>query len=218
VAQVLHEHGVDVIVPALVDDERNDTPLWEQQACSIAETFKHVPIERSLIWVAHSGAGPRLPAFRNRAPQLAAGYIFVDAGIPHDVPPEGLSQLDAMERDEAEWARGFRSFLEQGGRFPNWTDEDLRDVIPDSDLRARAVAELKPRGLRYFTEPIPVFAGWPDALCGYIQFSSAYKADMEYARNSSWPVCEIPAGHFHMLVDPQSVASALIETAQSFTR
>jgi hypothetical protein len=134
-----------------------------------------------------------------------------------------------MATESAEIAEQFKARLVAGERFPNWSDEDLRDIIPDDDLRRGMLAELRPRPLAYFLEPIPVFSGWPppqgvrtsesapagggwpDAPCGYLLFTSTYAPFAARARRDGWPVREIEAGHFHMLVEPEVVASTLID-------
>ena len=69
--------------------------------------------------------------------------------------------------------------------------------------------ELQPRSLEFFAEPIPVFAGWPDAPCAYLQFSAVYGEPAAQALREGWPTARLDAGHFHMLVDPAGVADAL---------
>jgi hypothetical protein len=76
------------------------------------------------------------------------------------------------------------------------------------------VAELHPRGLDFFTEPIPVFAGWPDAPCIYIQFSAPYTWPAAQASLAGWPTYQLNAGHFHMLVDPKTVTDVLTDAAK----
>ena len=66
-----------------------------------------------------------MPAIRQTAGRPVAAYVFVDAGLP----------ADGARLDQG----GFGSYLwelyARGERFPNWTDADLRDVIPDQRLR-----------------------------------------------------------------------------------
>jgi hypothetical protein len=207
VAERLRRSGVEALTPELHDAAGSDAPYWRQHAESAGRALRAVPPDRPLILVAHSGAGSLLPAMRQATGRMAAGYIFVDAGLPHD----GRSRLDEMEAEAPEYAAELREHLAAGGRFPEWTDDDLRDIIPDDGLRRQLVAELRPRPLTFFTEPIPVFAGWPDAPCGYIQLSPAYAGPAEEARDAGWPVRTFDAGHFHMLVDPDAVTAALKE-------
>jgi hypothetical protein len=101
--------------------------------------------------------------------------------------------------------------LTGGGRFPAWTEDDLAAVLPDPTLRRRLIVELRPRDLTFFGEPIPVFAGWPDAVCGYLQFSSAYDVRYRRARDAGWPCREMEAGHFQMLVEPVAVTATVLE-------
>jgi hypothetical protein len=75
------------------------------------------------------------------------------------------------------------------------------------------VAELHPRRLDFFDEAIPVFGGWPDARCVYIQFSPMYQNPAARARQNGWLTEELKAGHFHMLVDPAVVTDKIIESA-----
>ena len=164
-------------------------------------------MERPLVLVGHSGAGLLLPAVQQVTARAVAGYMFVDAGIPRD----GASRLEFMDAESPEWAQQLRQLLVSGGRFPSWIDEDLRELIPDARLHQGLLAELRPRPLAFFAEPIPVFDGWPDAPCGYLQLSQAYDVPAAQARKAGWAYRKLDAGHFHMLVDPAAVANILIE-------
>jgi hypothetical protein len=77
------------------------------------------------------------------------------------------------------------------------------------------VAEIRPRTLSFFTEPIPVYDGWPDAPCVYIKFSEAYEWDAAQAKREGWHLYELNAGHFHMLVEPLTVANLIVESVQN---
>jgi hypothetical protein len=112
--------------------------------------------------------------------------------------------------EDAAMAAGFRAELAAGGRFPGWTDRDLEPLVPDPAARAALVASLRPRRLDFFTEPLPVAAGWPDAPCGYLRLSAAYDTWLERARALTWPTASLDAGHFHALVDPGGLAGALL--------
>lgn len=211
VAAQLRAQGHYAIVPRLADDERLQAPLWQQQAESIVGAMKDVPAQQPIVWVAHSGAGLRLPAYRASVLHPVAAYIFVDAGIPHDFPVHGMSQLGCIARDDAAFAAMLRDEFSRGRRFPAWTNNDLRDAIPDNAQRAQMLAELQPRGLRYFEERLPAFASWPDAPCAYLHFTAPYDAMAAYALSQCWAYRKIDAGHFHMLVDPVAVAQAIID-------
>lgn len=207
VAKRLRQRGIETLVPVLTDVEDTDAPYWQQHAEAVSQALESVPEMRPLILVGHSGAGPLLPTIHQATHRPAAKYIFVDAGLPHG----GKSRLDEMEENSPDFAQEFRQHLAAGGRFPEWSDEELREVIPDDRLRGAVLAELHPRSLAFFVEPMPIVADWPDAPCGYILLSPAYQRPAEQARQKGWPYRAFDAGHFHMLVDPNAVTNALIE-------
>ena len=206
VARQLRQRGLHVLIPILKDSPASKNPFWEQHAGSVSWALKQVPHNTSLTLVAHSGAGPLLPAIRESIPNPINAYVFVDAGIPR----AGASRLELMKSEDSEWAIGFQKELERGERFPTWSVADLQEVIPDASLREQMVAELRPRGLDFFTEPIPVFDGWPDAPCVYIQFSAPYDKPAARAKEAGWPTHKLQAGHFHMLVDAKAVTDLLV--------
>ena len=209
VADQMRQSGLNVIVPALNDSPDSNEHFWKQHASSVSSAFTNVANDIPVIWVVHSGAGPLLPVLRRSIPNPAHAYVFVDAGIPRNA----ATRLDLMRSEDAAWAEQFKTFLDEGGRFPNWTMDDLKDIVPDEKLRHSLIAELHPRGLDFFTEPIPVFDGWPDAPCIYIQFSGAYNYDATQARQAGWPTYKVEAGHFHMLVDAATVSNMIVKAA-----
>lgn len=202
----LRRRGVQAAVPALRDDPARDEPYWRQQVASVVATMRGAPAEQPLVLVGHSGAGALLPSLGEALQRPIAAYVFVDAGIHRD----GLSRLEMMVAEDAPFAADLRAHLEAGGRYPEWTDEQLQDAIPDDARRAAVLAELRPRGLDFFSEPILVPADWPDAPCAYLQFSPAYAVPSATARQLNWPVREIEGGHFLMLIDPETVAEAIV--------
>jgi len=209
VACEMWQRGLDVVVPILNDSPDSKEPYWKQHSESVPHALAQIPKDRTVTLVAHSGAGPLLPAIRQMLANPVNAYVFVDAGIPH----HGASRLDLMREEDPGWAEQLQAGLERGERFPNWNSDDLREIVPDQNLREKLVAEIHPRALDFFTEPIPVFNGWPDAPCVYIQFSAAYRRPAAQARQSGWSTYELEAGHFHMLIDPKTVTDMIIEAA-----
>jgi hypothetical protein len=207
VAEEMRQRDIEVVVPALVEAPDSEKPYWKQHAESISQALAQAPQGASLTLVAHSGAGPLLPAIRESFLNSINAYVFVDAGIPRD----GATRLELMKSEDSEWAQQFEESLKRGERFPNWSSEDLHEIIPDEGLRRQMVAEIRPRALDFFREPIPVFKGWPDAPCVYMLFSEPYKRAAVQARESGWPIYEIEAGHFHMLVDARAVTNMILE-------
>jgi hypothetical protein len=209
----MRKRGLQVLVPTLHDSPDSTEPFWKQHAESVGGALVQIPRETLLTFVAHSGSGPLLPIIRQSLPNPVHAYVFVDAGIPRD----GATRLDLMKSEDPEWTAQFQQELERGGRFPAWSIDDLQEVIPDESLRRQLVAQIHPRGLSFFTEPIPVFEGWPDAPCVYIRFSAPYEKPAAQAFQQGWITEEINAGHFHMLVDPGTVADRIIETVKRAT-
>jgi len=211
VADALRRRNLGAVVPALHDRGEAVGPFWQQHALTAAAALAAVPRGRSIVLVGHSGAGPLLPAIRHLANHDVDAYIFVDAGIPLD----GAGRLDLLRLELPQAAEGFQAHLEAGGRYPEWRDEALRDAIPDPDQRARLLAQLQPRAGAFWWEPIPVFAGWPDAPCIYLRLSQGYAVPAARAREDGWVYGEIESGHFHMLVDPESVTRALVDLTRA---
>ena len=149
-----------------------------------------------------------LPAIAEQV--SAAAFLFVDAGLPRD----GASRLDLLATELPEMAAEFRSQLEAGGRYPEWTDRQLASVVPDPDARRGVLDGLRPRTLAFWDEPIPVPVDWPKAPCAYLQFSSGYDRPAQQAAGRGWPVRRMDgADHFHLVVDPPAVADSLIDLA-----
>ena len=205
VAEQMRPKGIDVLIPTLVDSPDSNEPFWKQHAESISQALRQIPKDSFVTLIAHSGAGPLLPAIRESLENPVKAYVFVDAGLPQD----GATRLDLMESEDSDWAKQFQEYLKSGGHFPNWSFDDLQEVIPNESLRRQIVAEIHPRGLDFFREPIPVFKGWPDAACVYVLFSEPYKRAAIQARGLGWSTYELEAGHFHMLVNPEDVTDLI---------
>jgi hypothetical protein len=212
VSRALQARGVATLIADLQDDPESPAPYWVQHAASVARELGRLQPATEIILAGHSGTGPLLPAIGAFSPHPLAGYLFVDAGLP--IP--GQSRLEEFEDTLPELGTELRQQLEAGGRYPEWTDEDAREILPDEGLRRGILAELRPRGLRFFTEPFPRFGGWPDAPCGYIRFSSAYDQPAAQARSLGWAYREFDAGHFHMAVAPDAVADVVLSIAEGW--
>jgi hypothetical protein len=210
-AAELARRGVEAVVPEVTDHPSGTGPFWDQESRAAARSLRRVA--EPVVLVAHSGAGPLLPAIGERASAEIAGYVFVDAGVPR----AGASRLDDMREENAEWADEFEGHLRAGGRFPDWTEEDLHELVPSDGIRRGLLESLRPRPLEFFTEPIPVPEGWPDAPCGYLRLSSAYEGALLRAKAEGWPTRSIDSGHFHMLVDPAAVVDSLLALLEAMS-
>ncbi|MGZ4485856.1 MAG: alpha/beta fold hydrolase [Nocardioidaceae bacterium] len=201
-----HRHQVVVLD---VDDDR-EPPYAARYVARAALQIAAAGPGTPLFLVGHSGAGyllPQLGATQRAARRPVRGYLFVDAGIP---PVREASRLGLMRGEDAELAAGLEQHLDAGGRFPEWTADELREVVPEVAAREALVASLRPRGRDFFTEPLPVPADWPDAPCGFLRLDEAYDMPARAARFRGWPVVERSGGHFAALADPEGVADDLI--------
>src|SRR5213594_4418250 len=147
----LARRGIEATIPEVSDHPSSTAPYWEQHARSVARSLRRIPPDEPMTLAAHSGAGPLLPAVVQALGRPVQACLFVDAGLPGD----GASRLDGIRRESPEWAAELEAHLRSGGRFPEWTEDDLRDVIPVDGLREGILAEVRPRPLAFFTEPIP---------------------------------------------------------------
>jgi hypothetical protein len=208
---VLRELGHHVLVLDITAD--SSPPYAVRYVAAAAAQIAAAEPTSPLVLVAHSGAGYLLPqlGFSQRAARRAVGgYVFLDAGIPVPRPSTRLGLLAAEDPAMADELDGL---LSAGGHFPPWTDDDLRELIPDDPLRAEVVASLRPRGRDFFTEVLPFPTGeleWPDTPCGVLQTSPAYAATARSAHSRGWPVIEREGGHFASCADPHGVARDLL--------
>jgi pimeloyl-ACP methyl ester carboxylesterase len=211
VADVLRSRGVRVVTPVLSRTEEGPRPYWARHAGEVVSAIEASGGDDAPVLVGHGGAGPLLPSVRPRIERRVCGYIFVDSKLPRD----GASRLDLLEDQRA--AALFRAVAEDR-LLLTWSYEELAGVIPDDSLRRRFVGELEPFPLAVYEEPLPVFASWPDAPCGYLRLSGAYAGQADQARRARWPTIELDAEHYHMLVDPVSVADSLLRLVDQWGR
>jgi hypothetical protein len=170
--------------------------------------------DQALILVAHSGAGPLVAqvAFaRQAAGRPVRGYVFIDAGLPR--PANAKNRLDLMAIEDPTFATQLHEALAAGETFPTWSSNDLAEAIPDESARDALVAGLRPRGLDFFTEELPLAHDWPDAPVSYLQLSEAYRQPATTARRRGWRVMEVELGHFGPMVQPDVVAQVVTELA-----
>lgn len=202
VADALRTQGYTVFVPELRDTPDSLLPFWRQHADSIA-----LPI-RDAILVGHSGAGALLPAISQKL--NASRILFVDAVLQF----EAVTRLELMASEGGDFAEQFETYLKSGGRFPNWTDQQLQSMIPDAALRSALLADIRPRGLAFFTERIDVPSGWDEIPCAYLQLSEFYSVYAAKAEAHGWPVIRHPSHHFAMVTEPEKVAALMVTLSE----
>jgi pimeloyl-ACP methyl ester carboxylesterase len=210
-AEALRRRGHTAVVPDL-RDRPGAGPYWRQHVGAAAAALAGAALTEPVALVAHSGAGALLPSLGQALGQAVAGYLFVDAGWPAG----GQSRLQSFGGPDG--GAAFGAFLAGGGRFPEWQADDLAEIVPEAAVRTQLVAELRPRGLDYWNEPLPVVPGWPDAPGGYVLYTETYQPEAAQAAAQGWPVIERAAGHFEMLVHPERVADELLALTDSLRR
>jgi hypothetical protein len=101
----------------------------------------------------------------------------------------------------------------QDGLIPPWPESVFEHEIHDEQVRGRLVSELSPLPLGVYEEAIPLPPNWPDAKCAYIRLSHRYPDAEAHAVKEGWEIHQFNGDHFLIVVTPDEVASALIDTA-----
>jgi hypothetical protein len=95
----MRQRGLDVLTPILKDAPDSKEPFWKQHAASVSAALTQIPKTSFVTLVAHSGAGPLLPAIRQSIP--GGVYRFRDAQPERGRP----SNFGATGRSLGESAR-----------------------------------------------------------------------------------------------------------------
>ena len=208
VANVLSRFGSVVKVPEL-DPRAN--PTWEALAQSVVDQLAgKLPNEGTLL-MAHSASGALLPMLKDRMKRIQ-GLVYVDAGMPGN---EGsMLALRSPEEREAVLASVVEEAVPPWGE--NFPDELWQKLVPDTDLRERFRAELKPTPISLFHAPLPATPEKLDIPGAYLKLSSFYASEAAKAKARGWPVEQIDAHHLHMLADPVAVTYAILRLASTF--
>jgi hypothetical protein len=163
-------------------------------------------IDGPVVLVAHSGAGPQLPALAADRCDVV-GMVLVDALLPHPgrswsqtVPETFAAKLKAGAVDGklAPWPRW-------------WGDERMRDLIADDDLRDAFVRACPAVPVTVIDEVMPELSE-PSAV--FVQLSETYAPETAASRDRGWPVLVLDAGHLAVLTRPVEVVEALLRAAE----
>jgi hypothetical protein len=171
-----------------------------------------IPDDRDVVLVPHSNAGLFVPALA--AMRRAAGYVFVDAGLPGDA--------DRVPMIPAEFCDMLAGMADGDGMLPPWTHwwdgEDVSALFPSARVRAEVEAEQQRLPLSYFEETLSIPRGWPDRPGAYLAFGDTYAAARSAAAARGWPVTTLAGEHLHMVVDPPGVAAAIASLVRDLLR
>jgi hypothetical protein len=165
-----------------------------------------IPSDRDVVLIPHSNAGLFVPSLAMQ--RRAAGFVFVDAGLP-------LNAGSLVPMIPAEFCELLAGKADDAGLLPPWTqwwdDEDLSGLFPDARTRETVDGEQQRLPLAYFEESVPVPTGWSAPPGAFLAFGDTYAAERSAAVARGWPVTTLPGDHLHMLVDPEGVATAITE-------
>ncbi len=103
-------------------------------------------------------------------------------------------------------AAEFETLFAAGGAYPDWTAEQLAELVPDP---AVVLAAVRPRDEGFWREPLPAVRLPDDLPGGYVQLSAAYEVNAAMARGLGWPVVSADLGHLAMLGEPAAVAALI---------
>ena len=210
----LCDRGCTVTVTEVRDD---DPPYASRFVAHVAQQLQLAAPDDHVVLIGHGAAGPLLPQIgfaRQAVGRPVRGYVFVDALLPRTVGPSSL--MDLIAASDPERAEGLTTRLAKNGMFPPVDDTELVGAVPDPDVRAALLADLRPRGLDFFTEALPSPIDWPDAPCGFVQLSDTFATEARSAAQRGWTVSSVEAHHFWAVSDPDGLARALGDVLASW--
>ncbi|MEV4798653.1 alpha/beta hydrolase [Nonomuraea sp. NPDC049421] len=207
VAESLERRGHAAVVPDLTGISAGGAPYWPRVVEAVRAA---TPSDGPVVLVAHSNAGFFLPVIKEGLGDRVVACVFADAHVP---PGEGL-----ITTAEKEFLPFLRDLAGPDGVLPRWTDwwdeEDVVAMLPDPAVRIRVAGEQPRLPLDYYTQPIPVPAGWDEVRCSCLWYSPGYSAAAERAAERGWPVTRLPGLHLHQLIDPDGVTEALLKLSR----
>jgi len=202
VARCLVNSGRSVRVPNLVAVARSEAPYWPAGVRAIVTSAELDQV----VLVAHSNGGLYVPPVARALGDRVRGVVYVDAALPgrgHSTTPEFLNRLATPD-----------------GLLPPWTTwwdkSEVAALFPDADVQAIVEAEQPSMPLAYYDFLPPAPADWRAPPSGYLWFGKPYDQAAAEARRRGWPTMHLPGKHLHMLVAPNSVATAVLDIARAW--
>ena len=206
VAARLAAQGWEVILTPLPDL----SPLRSAEEAA-AQYTASVPPDRAVILVPHSNAGNFVPALA--ALSNVVGVVFVDAVIPVESGTQPLAPATFLAELE--------TMVGEDGLLPPWTGwfppDDVEALFPDQETRARIESHQPRVPVSYLRDHLVITAGWDAVPAAYLAFGDTYGAELHRARDHGWPVTTLNGHHLHMLVDPDRVASEILNLVEPLT-
>jgi hypothetical protein len=203
VAESLERRGHRAVVPDLTGVAVGGAPYWPR----VVEAVRAATPDTPVVLAVHSNAGFFLPVIKEGLGGRVEACVFADAHIP-----PGQGEVTTAEEDFLPFLRDLAG---PDGVLPRWTDwwdeEDVVAMLPDPAVRIRVAAEQPRLPFDYYTQSIPVPAGWDDVRCSCLWFGEPYEKVAEEAARRGWPVTRLPGLHLHQVIDPEGVADALLK-------
>jgi len=169
-----------------------------------------LPGDGPFMLALHSGAGAFAPSLAAALGKRAAGFLFVDALLPHP----GKCWLDTAP---PALAMRLRKIVEHGV-LPPWVDwfgpGVLDALVPDPALRTAFSAELPRLPFAYLEAVAPIDEVWETLPSAYLQLSEGYAAEAVEAARRGWPLRRERLHHLAMLTHPDRLAPILAEMMQ----
>lgn len=208
VAEALRARACQVVLPRLISETA--PPFWEAHVAAVVEAIGDPgPHPSPLVLVLHSGAGQladHLAAQLDDLGHTVEATLFVDAGLP----TRGRSRIAQLRLEDPQFADDLQALLRSGERFPDWTDAELRELVPDGARRRRLLDGVRNLPAEYWEEPIPAVDA-PDHHRAVLLLSEGYGAVAEAAEKAGWPVVDLGAGnHFLALAEEELVCQAVL--------
>ncbi|MEU8249524.1 alpha/beta hydrolase [Nonomuraea sp. NPDC048916] len=207
VARALERRGHAAVVPDLTGVAGGGPPYWPR----VVEAVRAAAPETPIVLAGHSNAGLLLPVIREGLGERVVSCLFADAHLP---PASGLVRVA-----EEGFLPFLRELADESGVLPRWTDwwseEDVAALLPDPATRARVIEEQPRLPLAYYTQPIPIPAGWDTVRCACLWYGPPYDTVAEEAARRGWPVLRTPGRHLHQVVDPEGVTDALLKLSRT---
>lgn len=200
----LKARGHDVsVVP--IDNRKNPSQSFAvhhlQQVNELLYEGRHDLADT--IVIAHSGAGPILASFYSKN---LAGYVMLDAIFP----VHGKSRFELFDSQEA--VEAFKqAAIQNDGNLPIRLLRSFGKTITDKQMQADFESPLKDVPISLYEEPMNVRVTWPEHPGLYIQWTDAYRFDLERARQRGFNVRHLPGSHFEMLNAPEAVGESILE-------
>ena len=164
-----------------------------------------VSVPKTDLVLAHSNAGRYAVAAASGAPVL-----YLDAALPPESGDATLAPAGLLAH--------LAGLADPDGVLPPWTrwwdDEDIAAVVPDARVRAGIRQEEPRMPLAYFRSRLGAPPGWAGQPQAYLAFGDTYAEETAFARALGWPTTVLDGAlHLHHLVDPDAVATAVLDLA-----